>query len=189
MPIIIVVIVIAIAVAALITLGQALFSGKSATEVVEVDQHGLMEVTAGRSVTMTARGPIVANEDFRSYQITITPDSRKLVTYTGYLGDVLKTERLSNNVKAYDEFVHALSKADMAKGVQLEGEANDTRGICATGQVYEFDILNDGKSTKNLWTSTCKGSRGSFTASVPQVQSLFFRQIPNVQTVLRGVNF
>lgn len=179
-PIIIVLIVIAIAIAAIVSIGRAVFGGGSATTTQEVDvgQVALLDTAASRSVRMTVRGPIVADENFRSYQIIVSPNARSLTTYSGYLATVLETNALSNNVKAYDEFVHALDKANMTVGTVLEGEADDTRGICATGEVYEFDVMDDNSQVKHLWTSTCKGSKGSFRASVPQVQNLFLAQIP-----------
>lgn len=188
-PIIVVLIVIAVAVAALVSLGKAMFSDTSKTpEAVDTSQQSLLSTVADRSVRMTVRGPIVADENFRSYQVIITPSSRTVTTYSGYLDKTLSTNTFGNNVKAYEEFVYALDKADMVKGTQLAAEADDIRGVCATGKVYEFDTLSAGKSTKHLWTSTCKGSRGSFNASVTQVQNLFTEQIPDAAVLLKAVD-
>lgn len=189
-PIIIVLIVIAIAIAAIVSIGRAVFGGgqTTTTEQIDVGQAALLDTAASRSVRMTVRGPIVADENFRSYQIIVGPSTRSLTTYSGYLGTVLETNALGNNVKAYDEFVHALDKANMTVGTPLEGEADDIRGICATGEVYEFDVMDDNSQVKHLWTSTCKGSKGSFRASVPQVQNLFLRQIPGASAQIGKID-
>ena len=188
-PVIIVMIVVFIAIFALVLLGQAIFSGKDKSPaVVDSSQQDLLNTAATRSVRMTVRGPIVADENFRSYQVTVTPASRSLATYSGYLDNQKQLKELGNNVRAYEELVFALDKANMVKGVQLKDEADDTRGICATGNVYEFDVISEGKSVKHLWTSTCKGSPGSFKASVSQVKSLFLGQIPNSDSLVGSVD-
>lgn len=185
-PIILVVIIIVIAIAAIVSLARVVFfSGPSTPTVVDSSRDALLSTTAGRSVTMSVRGPIVADEVFNSYKITISPNQRVITTYTGYLDKRVDSITLGNNVKAYEEFVHALDKANLPKGVELQGDRNDVRGICATGRVYEYGILNDEKSVKTLWTSTCKGSRGSLDASVEQLTELFVKQIPNADKLIR----
>lgn len=187
-PIIIVIIVVAIAIAALVSLGRAVFGGGAdKPEVVDVSRENLLNTTLGQSVRMTVRGPIVADENFRSYQIVVTPGTRTMTTYSGYLDKTIDTTSLGNNTKAYEQFVYALDKANMMNGKTLEGDADDTRGICATGRVYEFEVMSDNNSIKRLWTSTCKGSKGSFTASVSQVQGLFLEQLPEAASMTRAI--
>jgi len=152
-----------------------------------VSREALLNTSVGRSVTMTVRGPIVADEKFRSYKIDISADARTLKTYTGYLDTVVDETTLGNSVAAYDEFVHALDKADLTEGKQLAGEKNDTRGICATGSVYQFAIYDGTTSVKDLWTSTCNGSTGSLDASVTQLTNLFVRQIPGADALIRKI--
>jgi hypothetical protein len=188
LPVIIIIIIVIVAVAGLVSLSRAIFfSGEAAPAVVDSSRDALLSTTAERSVRMTVRGPIVADESFRSYQITITPSSRSIVTYKGYLESVIDQVSLPNNVAAYDQFVHALDKANLPKGAELQGERNDLRGICATGQVNEFEILNNNESVKMLWTSTCSGSKGSLDASVKQLSNLFEAQIPNVDELTRSI--
>lgn len=189
LPILLVLIVVAIAIAGLVSLGRMIFGGDQGDpNQVDVGREALLNTSVDRSVRMTVRGPIVADEEFRSFQVTISPTSRRIVTYSGYLENTIETKQYSNNVKAYEEFVHALDKANMMNGQAFEGEKDDTRGICATGNVYEFEVLRGGESVKRLWTSTCKGSPGSFKASVKQVESLFLEQIPDSRDVLKDLD-
>lgn len=185
-PIVLLLIVIAIAIAALVSVGRAIFGngGTSTPAQVDTSEQTLLNTSLTHAVRMTVRGPIVADEDFRSYQITISPTSRSLVTYSGYLDQVIDNKQLSNNTEAYTQFVYALNRANMIDGTVLTGEKDDMRGVCATGQVYMFETLDSGNSVKDLWTSTCSGSKGSFKASVDQVQSLFLQQIPDNATLL-----
>lgn len=188
-PIILVLIVVIVAVVALFSLGRALFSGsgQGSEAPVNTAQQALTSTLADRSVRMTVRGPIVAEEQFNSYVVSISPSTRAMTTYVGYMGQQIASEQLPNNTQAYEQFVYALDRAKLAEGTPLTGEANDTRGICATGLVYEFDVMQGENSVQKLWTSTCDGSKGSLSASVQQVSRLFRLQIPSFSQIVRGL--
>lgn len=187
LPAILAVIVIIVAIAGLVALARFLFTGTTSTsnaptEVNAAQQH-LLNTADGRSVSMTVRGPIVAEEDFRSYRIVVSPASRQFQAFKGYLETVTNQERLSNNTAAYDQFVHALDKANLVAGRQFEGEQNNVLGICATGRVYEFNLLQDNRSVGMFWASTCKGSPGSLKGSAEQLSQLFLNQIPSSSNI------
>lgn len=192
-PVLLIVIIMIIAVVALVSLARAIFfSGRSNNETaqqVDVSRNALLDTASDRKVQMTIRGPIVADENFSSYRITVTPGSRVLTTYQGYLDKQVDRVKLSNNTKAYEEFVHALDKANLSLGVQFDKEKDDTRGICASGRVYEYEIIDGDKVIKRLWTSTCKGSPGSLKASAEQLTRLFTAQIPDAKTPLNKISF
>ncbi len=184
LPLIISVIVVALLIAAVVSIGRAIFSGgKSSTEdTAQVDEgrEALLNTSGGHSVQMTVRGPIVANEDFQSYQVDVSNSERSITSYLGYLESRSGGTSLSNNTPAYEQFVYALDKANMMKGVEPDSnEADDLRGICASGYVYEYAVLSSGNVVKSLWTSTCSGSKGTLDASKEQLTKLFLDQIPN----------
>ena len=189
-PVVLVVVIIIIAIAALVSLARVVFfSGAKTDSTAQVDtsRDSLLNTAVGHSVTMTVRGPIVADEKFHSYKIDISSSARTIQTYKGYLETVVERSTLGNSVAAYEEFVHALDKADLTTGKQFEGDKNDTRGICATGVVYQFSI-NDGTNVvKDLWTSTCSGSKGSLDASAVQLGNLFTTQIPGSTILIKNV--
>jgi len=187
LPIILVVVIIIIAIAALVSLARVVFFSNSNTTTAKVDisRDALLNTAEGRSVSMTVRGPIVADEEFRSYKIDISANNRTIRTYAGYLDTVLAQDTLGNSVAAYDQFVHALDKANLTQGKQFDGEKNDIRGICATGSVYVFQIMDGNSVVKDLWTSTCSGSKGSLDASVTQLMNLFTQQIPDSETKIQ----
>ena len=189
LPTILTIIIIIVAIAGLVALARVVFTGSSnrSQDVVDVSKQNLLNAEDGRAVRMTVRGPIVADEDFRSFSITVSPSSRQYTAYTGYLDAVTAQETLSNNRAAYEQFVHALDKANLVLGNPFEGEKNNVLGICATGKVYEFSLLNGGEVEEMLWTSTCGGSKGSLRASAAQLSQLFLEQIPNgVDVTLNG---
>lgn len=181
-PIVLVLVVIAIVVTLFISIGSLLFGGAKQS-TVDTSQQELVNVAADHNVRMITRGPIVANEDFRSSTIDISSSSRTVSYYTGYLDQTLATERYDNNVKAYESFVYALDRLDLTNGAQLEGAADDTRGICATGSVYEFEIRVGQNVIKRLWTTSCRNG-GSLRANVSQVRDLFFAQVPRSSELL-----
>lgn len=189
-PVVLVVVIIIIAIAAIVSLARVVFFSGTTDKVavLDISRDALLNSSVGHSISMTVRGPIVADEEFHSYALSVSPDVRTITTYTGYLNTTVDQKALGNNVAAYEEFVHALDKANLAKGEQLDGDKNDTRGICATGSVYEFSILNNGETVKKLWTSTCGGSKGSLDASVTQLTSLFVRQIPDADLMIRKIS-
>ena len=180
-----------IAIVALVSLARAIFfSGDRSSETsqqVDVSRESLLNTAEGHRVQMTIRGPIVADETFNSYRISVSQSSRSLVTYTGYLDKPLDEIRLGNNIPAYEEFVRALDKANLAVGEQFPEDRDDTRGICATGRIYEYEIIKDDTVVKRLWTSTCKGSPGSLQASAEQLTNLFTVQIPDAREALNKI--
>ena len=189
-PTILTIIIIIVAIIGLVTLARAIFfSGSSSTPQVDTNRQALLDTSDGSSVSMSVRGPIVADENFRSYKIEVSPTSRSMQTYTGYLDTVLKQDSFDNNTAAYDQFVHALDKANMSAGKQLSDEKNNVLGVCATGRVYEFSTLKNGDAVQTLWTSTCSGSPGSLKASATQLSQLFQNQIPTANSLLSGLSF
>ena len=189
-PILLVIVITIVAVAAVIAIGRALF-GKNdsgqADQNVNTGQVALLSTEEGSAVRLTVRGPIVANENFRSYSVVISPSSRDMTTYEGYLDKEINQKKLNNNVKAYAELVYALDKRKMMNGTQLTEQQNDLRGICASGKVYKFETLKDNSVVKSLWTSDCSGSKGSAQANVNEILDMFLKQIPDGKKMAAGI--
>lgn len=164
-------------------------SGPTQSNPAQLDtsRRALTSTNADRSVKMSVRGNLVADEDFRAYQIRISPNSREITGYKGYERQVVRNETLVNNIPAYEQFVFALNRAGLMDGASLAGDANDTRGICAGGRLYGFEIFQDNKSVKRLWTTNCSGFRGSLSADLDEVVGLFYDQIPQVNSFIDAV--
>ena len=189
LPTILTIVVIVVVIAGIVALARFLFTGSTdpSQSALDTSQQDLLNTSDGRSVSMTVRGPIVADEDFRSYRITVSPTSRQFEAFSGYLDAITDQQTRSNNTAAYSQFVHALDKANMAKGTPFEGDKNNVLGICATGRVYEFNILDAGDVDEMLWTSTCGGSPGSLDASATQLSKLFINQIPDGSNITNSL--
>lgn len=184
LPVAIILIVIAIAIAALVSIGRAIFGGGDTP--INEGRQSLINTSDNRSVRMTVRGPIVAEEDFRTYQITASNDNRTFVAYQGYLETPLQTIDLDNNNPAYEEFVYALDRGNMMTAEAFTGESDDVRGICSSGRLYQFDTLNGGNVVKRLWTTSCKNTRGSLKTNVTVLRNLFNAQIPGSSEAIQA---
>lgn len=184
-PLIIIIVIVALVIAAIVSIGRAVFNSGDGndteqTSQVDQDREALLNTSTGRSVQMTVRGPIVADESFTSYRVSVSNSEREMSVYKGYIEEQTNGKKLGNNTQAYEQFVYALDKANMAKatGAAEDDELGDLRGICARGYVYEFATVSGGNEDKKLWTSTCDGSKGNLGASKDQLSQLFLSQIP-----------
>ncbi len=183
-PLIIIIVIIALVIAAIVSIGRAVFNnndGNDTEQTAQVDENreALLNTSVGRSVNMTVRGPLVAQENFTSYRVAVSNSERSMNVYKGYLEEQTNGKTLSNNTQAYEQFVYALDKANMAQSEdQANDDTNDLRGICAGGYVYEFAVLSGGNEVRKLWTSTCDGSKGTLGASKDQLSRLFLAQVP-----------
>ncbi len=188
-PTILVVVIVIIAIIALISVARALFfSGSSSPTPADTTQQSLLDTSASSSVSMSVRGPIVADENFHSYKIVISPSSREITTYNGYLDTVVGQQTLGNNTAAYEQFVNALNLAKMTAGNQPAGGEGNVKGVCATGRLTEFSILSNDAPVETLWTSTCSGSQGTLRANATQLSNLFIAQIPNASVMINNVS-
>lgn len=187
-PIALILIVIVIAVAALFSVGRNIFGSSETEEVVNTGKEALLNTSLDRSVRLTVRGPIVADEEFHSYTITATPTSRTLTTYQGYLDNQVEKVELPNNNRSYEQFIYALDRASMMEANELDGNSNDVRGICATGRVYEYEVLQASNVIKKLWTTSCNKIKGSQKANNSRLSELFQAQVPDTKKTIRKVN-
>lgn len=186
-PIILILVVIAVAIAAIVSIGQNIFGGGAQPEEVNQGKRSLVSTSEDRSIRMTVRGPIVADENYFSYTITAKSTGRTMTTYNGYLNRQLETKELQNNIPAYEQLVYALDRAGMMDAPELSGDANDTRGLCATGRIIKFETLRGNNVIKSLWTSTCRDNPGSLKVEHARLQNLFKAQIPDYIKLLSKI--
>ena len=162
--------------------GRGASSGPSAEEQ---NRRLVTNVHSGRSARMTVYGPIVANEDRESYEITVTTTNRRFAAYKGYTQSQVASSDYDNTYEGYQQFVYALSRVGFDKERVLNEVENDDRGACATGKKYVYELFENGDQIKRVWTTTCSGSRGSFAGANDAVKALFVRQIPDFLTAVK----
>lgn len=189
LPLIIVIIVVALVIAAIVTIGRMVLGGDSSSGT-EADQEtvssAVLKTTTDRSVLWTVRGPIIADENFRTYQISVSPSERVYTVYSGYLSQAIETKTYANNTAAYQQFVNALNLANV--GDVRNVKDTDILGVCATdGLAYTFETLESGTADHTLWSSTCQGSPGNLGANALQIHALFTNQIPDFKPIFTSV--
>lgn len=184
-PVILFIAVVVLIIAAFISIGRSIFGGSD--PVTDPGRTSLLNTGNDRSVRMTVRGPIVAEEEHRSYRITVSSSERIFATYRGYLERPIDTQELDNNSRAYEEFVYALDRYGMMNGNEGEGDAIDLRGRCARGSLYEFEVINAGGVVKRLWTTTCRGEDGNLDGEFKLIRNLFREQIPDSNSAIRAL--
>ena len=190
LPIIITIITVVVVIAILVTLVRSLLNPDKKTEQPQTPEQSLESKIKNqdpiRSVRWTVRGPIAADEEFKSYQITVSPTSRKYVIYSGYLDRVLDKKEYANNSNAYEQFTYALVKLNIQASDNKSND--DIRGVCATkGLAYVFETRDGDNTDTNLWTSTCKDSPGTLNADTLKLQALFVNQIPDFKPSFNNI--
>jgi hypothetical protein len=188
LPVVLIVIVMIVAIFTVVAIGRALLNRNSSKPVDDRVSRALVNSDADHSVRMTVRGPIIADENFNSYQIEVSPIGRRMTTYKGYRDEVIEDTRLRNNTNAYVEFVHALSRMNFTKEIELSEEQNDVRGICPEGRLYTFEVLQAQSVIKEFWISSCRNVKGSFGGEAVKSRDLFLKQIPESSAMLRDLN-
>lgn len=189
LPVVLAVVVITVAIFAVVSVGRAILNrGETVAPEDDSVSRSLLSTDADRSVRMTVRGPILADEEFNSYEIEVSPIARTMTTFEGYERRVIESERFGGSTSAYGEFVHALNRAGFTREAELEDEQDDTRGVCADGRLYTFEILQAQSVVKSLWTSSCKRAAGSFRGEAAYIRDLFLKQIPDSNVLLRDIS-
>ena len=166
LPVFITIVVVVIVIAVAVTLVRSMLQGGTPNDNQQSDQAqkqtlqmAAVSQDATRSVRWTVRGPIVADEKFKSYQIVITPTARTYTVYNANIGVVRGKE-----------------------------DDSDIRGVCATnGIVYKFETVNGATADHTVWGSTCKDSPGTLGADPVKIHALFVNQIPEFKSSFNNI--
>lgn len=188
-PFVVLLIIVAIVVIGFVAIGRMIFGGGQSQQAPSEQSqlsNQLLATDSDRSVTMTVRGPIVGDENFRSYEMTISPSGRSIFTWKGYdRSKIIAEKQLPNDTKAYTEFVNALAYAGFTK--TLKTDIDDTNGLCANGRVYNFSLATGANTTNSRWTTNC-GVKGSFDGDGSAIRQLFIKQIPDASKLIGDID-
>lgn len=155
---------------------------------IEEQNRRLVTTThSGRSVRMTVYGPVVANENRESYEVTVSTSTRRFAAYQGYSQTQIASKDYDNTLEAYQQFVYALSRAGFDKERRLSTDQADDRGACSTGQRFVYELYENGDAIKRVWTTTCSSAKGSFGGVNTATKDLFNKQIPEFSTVIKAL--
>lgn len=137
------------------------------------------------NVQMNIDGPINAIENHRGIQVLISPTTRILNVFTGYQGQVMTTQTLSNDSTSYKQFLVSLDRALFTNKRNIADNAS-SNAICPTGNRTHYTVVDNGKIIMDSWNASC--SRGTFGGNASLTNSLFQAQIPNYSTLTNNVN-
>jgi len=172
----------AIMIGGVIWVGRSFFGQHVGNEPeISSGQKLLNEPTDKTVARLSVRGPITAEEEHYSIVISVGPTSRSLVIFRGYNGETMENVTLGNSEKSFKDFVAALNRASFMK------ESNNTdgnQGICAVGQLLQFEMLNNDKSAEKLWSTSCPNLTGNFGGLQSNVIDLFLGQIPTSRSLI-----
>lgn len=153
----------------------------------EKARRQVTSIHSGRSVRMTVYGPVVANEDRESYEVTVTTSSRRFVAYKGYNQSQVESHDYDNTYEGYQQFVYALNRAGFDKERTVSESQADDRGACSTGKRYVYELFENGDVIKRIWTTTCGNAKGTFANTNAVVKELFNKQIPEFRTAIKSL--
>lgn len=139
-------------------------------------------INTDSEMSVTAYGPIVADEDFKSARITVSSSEVTIDLMRGYNQRTVNTRSYPSNGNAYNDFVRALSILNFNSGNDNEKLADET-GYCPTGNRYVYEITENNARQQRYWSGSC--TKGTFRGLSPQVRALFKAQVPDYTDVLR----
>jgi hypothetical protein len=151
----------------------------------EINRRKVTTIHSGRSVRMTVYGPVVANEDRQSYEVTVSTSSRRFAAYTGYTQTQVESRDYDNTYEGYQQFVFALSRAGFDKERKVSEDQADDRGACSSGKRYVYEMFENGDMIKRVWTTTCGNAKGTFAGTNKVVRDLFNKQISDFKTAIK----
>lgn len=135
-------------------------------------------------VSMTVSGPIVADKQHQEYRITVDRDNVTFEEIRGYEGNVVNLKTYSNNQAAYNDFLHALTRANFTSGDNTKSLRDET-ALCPLGSRYVFKLTQGGNDLERYWATTCSGTK-TYLGNFEMTTSLFELQVPDFQDLNSG---
>ncbi len=136
---------------------------------------------------LTIDGPINADQNHQSVQITVGNDDTTYQQFQGYQGTVVNQQNFVNNQAAYSNFLFALGHAGYLLGDNSKLLANE-KGYCALGNRYVFELIEGGDTIQRYWATSCgNGSPRTYKGNLSLTLTLFQRQVPNYGGLTAGL--
>jgi hypothetical protein len=140
-------------------------------------------VDTDSEVSMTVSGPINAESQHQEYRITVDRNNVTFEKIRGYEGNVVQLKTYDNNRSAYNNFLHALDRANFTSGDNNKDLADET-GLCPLGSRYVFKLTQGGQDLERYWATTCQGTK-TYLGNFQLTTTLFNLQVPDFQDLTR----
>ncbi len=151
-----------------------IFSGGSSKKTSPLINYANTDTT----VQFTELGPYVDDQHFNGFRINVGASETVMQTLQGYNETITNTQTFNSNQTGFADFLAALDVAGFQKGNTSASKA-DSRGYCATGDTYVFELLTDGGTSERWWWTSC--GEGNFQGNPSHVMNLFKQQVPNFE--------
>ena len=187
------IVVIAITIIALILITWGLFTiasnifrgnGDEQVDIVQVDaDRSTVQSTSVAAYKVT--GPIVANEDQRSYTIVVSANNVTMKTFSNFGKTLIAEVSYVNTPIAYESFLSALANADITalrRNASTEFTFED-QGVCARGRKFFVEL----DTNIFRWSTSCGNKEGNAGFTMSPVSTLFQRQVPDFNKMTSGL--
>lgn len=165
----------------LFSIARSIFDTTGGSNTAETTESVVVETAA--SARFIVQGPVVAREDHRSYEITVSPSVVTMTVFSDYGGAVIGQESYQNSQDAFDEFIASLAKLDLTDRRSGTTEDDDEAeiGACATGRTMIVEV-----DTLRRWRTTCDDGGGTSAISLSPVSRFFRAQVPDYTDLVSG---
>lgn len=136
------------------------------------------------SVSLTTYGRLVGEQERRAIRVTVTPNERRFEVLSGYGESVTTLQTYQNTQEAYANFLSALNRYGFTEA--RKSSITDQRGVCPTGNRFDYTLSENGDTKSSLWSVSCDSS-GTFAGRAAVIRDLFQRQIPDYNAQARPV--
>lgn len=139
------------------------------------------------TVQFTDDGPVTADQTHQGIRIKVGQYATTIQVYQGYQNTITNSQTYNNNPNSYGIFLRAIDLLKYTSGVLKPSAAlADSRGVCPSGQHFNFQIISgDGSNIQNYWTTSCGG--GTFKGNLQAIENLFQSQVPNYPKIAGNV--
>jgi len=142
--------------------------------------------TTNAVMRYTVDGSTVADLKHNKIRITVSKDQVLFEQIQGYEGKMVQTKTYPNNIQAFGTFLRALEIAKFDTGLSTADK--DERGYCPVGKRYLYEAIDGGDTLFRWWNTSCSQNQGSFKGKGSTIRPLFQKQVPDYNTLMRGVN-
>jgi hypothetical protein len=169
----------------LFSIANSIFrSGSSSNSATLIDEAFAYDVNSAATAKLIVDGPVVANQEHKSYVIEVSQNVVSMKVYSNYGQKLVSEKSYQNSEEAYETFLSALDQLDVT--ARLKNTNNDTdyeeQGVCATGKRYILELDNDVRR----WSTSCSVKQGTAAASMRSVRLLFQKQVVDYRELVRG---
>ena len=168
----------------LFTIAQNVFNPSRGEDLNANAAFTETDVKSTGSARFIVDGPVVANEEHRSYEIAVSQNVVSMKVYKNYGGVLIAQKSYPNTSDSFDAFLSALDNYNITARTKKTTVDNDFEelGVCPSGKRYIVEL----DESIRRWSTSCSNKQGTAGFSMSRVRSLFQKQVPDYRELNRG---